>query len=413
MHRSRYPLACLSLLAALSACGDDDRAGGDGGIDFDADIDTGMADMCGDTRLMSLVYYGTDTPTAIPLTPGQILAIGSLNGCTGTFITDEWILTADHCGVRPGAEFCVGRVAREADACFTVDQAVSHPQSDMALLRVSQPASSVMPEIEPIPVMVEELDSSWFGTIVEASGYGSQEDGGFGEREFTAQPLVDLRGQNLTIDGEGERGVCFGDSGGPVMGVASDGTVRVFGDLSGGDGSCVGRDNYARTDLVVDWIEEYVGPITTPVGGACGSIDATGQCNGSTAFWCEDDVLQRESCAMCAWSPEANGYRCVTEDPCGGVTAEGSCDGNTARWCDRGVLRSRDCAACDQVCGEVAAVGGAYCVTDVCEGLDYLGECRGDVATWCEDGRLRERDCGREGGRCAFINDRVGYFCVR
>ena len=409
-------LACVLLLAA---CGDDDGRDFDGGPNFDAgprpgaDAGPRPMDMCGDQRLQSLVYFGTSEPTALPLTPGQILAIGSLNGCTGTFITDEWILTADHCGVRPGRQFCIGPFANAPLHCFDVDRAESHPQSDMTLLHVTEPASLAAPELEPIPIMVEPLDESWFGTILEASGFGQQEDGGFGEREFTAEPLVDLNGQNLTIDGQGVRGVCFGDSGGPVMGVAGDGSIRVFGDLSNGDPSCTGRDNYARTDLVVDWIESFTGPTGVPAGGSCGSITSEGRCSDNVALWCDDDMIQRQECERCGWDAGTNGYRCVSgADPCMGLDVTGTCDGDTARWCERGVILERDCAACGETCDPDAS-GGAYCVQDACEGVDYLGECRGDVAFWCQDGMPRSRDCGRQGGRCDFVNDQIGYFCVR
>lgn len=418
-------LVCVLLLTA--ACGDDDGTDRidvgpdfDGGPNFDAGPEPGVdagprpMDMCGDQRLQSLVYFGTSEPTELPLTPGQILAIGSLNGCTGIFITDEWILTANHCGVRPGREFCVGPFANSPLHCFDVDRAESHPQSDMTVLHVTEPASSAVPELEPVPIMVEPLDESWYGTILEASGYGQQEDGGFGEREFTAEPLVDLRGQNLTIDGEGVRGVCFGDSGGPVMGVAGDGSIRVFGDLSGGDPSCTGQDNYARTDLVVDWIESFTGPTGVPAGGSCGTITSEGRCSNNVALWCDDDMIQREECDRCGWDPSTNGYRCVTgADPCMGLDTTGICDGDTARWCERGEVLERDCAACDETCEPNTSVGGAYCVPDACEGIDYLGECRGDVAFWCQDGMPRSLDCGRRGGRCDFVNDQIGYYCVR
>ena len=75
-----------------------------------------------------------------------------------------------------------------------------------------------------------------------------------------------FNGTHVIIDGEGTRGVCNGDSGGPVMVIAEDGTVRVAGTLHYGDPSCVGRDNYTRVDLFRDWIEGHTGP--TVVDGA-------------------------------------------------------------------------------------------------------------------------------------------------
>ncbi len=379
--------------------------------------DGGETPFCGDERRIPLVYYGTPEPTALPLTPGQVLAIGAWGGCTGTFITDEWVLTAEHCGVRVGREFCVGPDRRNPNVCFRAAQVQNHPSQDMTLVRMDAPASSRIPELQPIPINTVRLDDSWIGRTAEASGYGQQEDGRSGEREFTAQPIAGFeRPEFLVIDGEGRRGVCFGDSGGPVMILAADGSVRVAGDLSYGDPSCVGQDRYSRTDLAVAWIESFTGP-TVVDGGDCSSVGPEGRCIGNTAVYCEGDAVTSDRCeGACGWDPSVEGYRCLAgADPCNGVTAQGDCAGNVARWCDRGVLRQRDCGACGgQVCGQVAELGGTYCIDDPCAGIDYLGMCEGDTAVWCADGReVRRRDCGREGLRCDYVNDMIGYFCTR
>jgi hypothetical protein len=418
---------CLVIVAVVG-CGNSHSVEGDGGAGIDAAAapDTGRPStpdggtdplLCGDERRVPLVYYGTPEPTAMPLTPGQILAIGAWNGCTGTFITDEWVLTADHCGIRVGREFCVGEDPRNPNVCFRAVQVQSHPSQDMTLVRVDAPASSRMPQLQPIPINTVMLDNSWIGRTAEAAGYGQQENGRSGEREFTAEPISGFeRGEFLVIDGQGTRGVCFGDSGGPVMILAADGSVRVAGDLSFGDPSCVGQDRYSRTDLAVEWIESFTGP-TVIEGGDCGTLGPEGRCVGDTAVFCDGDTIGTERCeGACGWDAAANGYRCLAgEDPCAGVSAAGDCVDDVARWCDRGVLRQRDCRACgDQVCGEVAEIGGVYCIDDPCAGVSYLGMCEGETAVWCADGNeLRRRDCGREGLRCDYVNDMIGYFCTR
>jgi hypothetical protein len=407
------------LVLCLAAC-DGASPGVDGGPGFDAAVtppDASPGGCTGDERRVRLVYYGTATPTEVPLSDGQVLAIGDWDGCSGAFVTDEWVLTAKHCGIRLGRAFCVGPDPRNPNVCFRAAEVQDHPSVDMALVRMDAPASSRLPELEPIPIMTERIDESWFGTLAEAAGYGTQEDGSSGEREFTAEPIVAFEGSEfVVIDGMGERGVCFGDSGGPLMVLASDATVRVLGDLSYGDPSCVGRDRYTRTDLVVDWIESHTGP-TVATGGSCGRLTAEGDCMGARAVWCEDEVLVSERCeggTACGWDAEAEGYRCLAgPDPCEGVSAAGECRGSVATWCDRGQLRSRDCAPCGEVCGDVPEVGGVYCHPDPCEGLDYHGECRGDVAVWCEEGEVQMRDCAAEGLRCGYVNDRIGYFCGR
>jgi hypothetical protein len=285
----------------------------------------------------------------------------------------------------------------------------------MTLARIDGDATVEMPGLVPIPILTEDMDSGWIGQTSEASGYGQQENGGYGEREFTAEPIVQLSGDTVTIDGQGERGVCFGDSGGPLMAIASDGTVRVIGALSNGDNSCVGRDNYTRVDTYRDWIESYTGP-TVVDGADCGAIDPVGRCNGDMAMWCgASGTLETSMCAdgtSCGWDTATSGFRCITgPDPCGGFDAFGGCEGETARWCDNGVQRERDCGGCDQVCDTSMGAGGAYCFDDPCMGLDYHGQCNGDVAEWCDDGEFRSEDCAANGQTCAYINDNIGYYC--
>ncbi|MFK7987261.1 MAG: trypsin-like serine protease [Sandaracinaceae bacterium] len=423
MQTLRSALLLLCALMLTAACGGE--ADPDGGIVLDIDgaapgTDGGTTSggMCAERR-RPLVYFGTPEPTELPLTQGQILAIGNWGGCSGAFISDEWVLTAQHCGIRPGRQFCVGEDRFNPNVCFQAAEVQSHPQRDMALVRMDAPASSRIPALEPIAIMTEQIDSTWFGTLLEAAGYGTQEDGSSGEREFSAEPLVDFEGPFAVIDGEGRRGVCFGDSGGPLMILASDSTVRVLGDLSYGDPSCVGRDRYTRTDLVVDWIESFTGP-TAVTGGSCGTIDEEGSCNGNLAVWCDGDTLASERCedgARCGWDADNDAYRCITgADPCDGVTAEGACQDNVATWCDRGTVQRRDCGACGgegMTCQNVAELGGVYCDVDPCDGLDYLGECRGEVAVWCQEGEVQTRNCAERGLRCGFINDTVGFFCGR
>lgn len=373
--------------------------------------DDGPRDECGDVRTANAIYYGTAEPTVVPLSPGQLLAIGTFGGCSGTVIAPTWVLTATHCGLSGGEELCVG--ADQPDTCLGSVRAYDNPEGDMTLLELDRDAREVLPGLVPIPVLTEAMDQGWIGRTAEASGYGQQEDGSSGEREFTAEPISSLSGDTLTIDGEGRHGVCFGDSGGPVMVVASDGTARVAGDLSNGDGSCVGQDNFTRVDVYLEWIEDHTGPTVPPDG--CGGIDGAGRCLDGVATWCDDDRVQSQRCeggTACGWDAGVRGFRCIAgADACDGVDGFGRCEGSTARWCEGGVSRSRDCAACGQACDPESPLGGAYCVDDPCGGLDYLGRCNGDVAEWCEDGALEQEDCASRGDTCRWIDDQTGFYC--
>jgi hypothetical protein len=190
----------------------------------------------------------------------------------------------------------------------------------------------------------------------------------------------------------------------------------VAGVLSNGDETCVGRDNFTRTDLQIAWIEQHTGPLDGGGEQGCGQIGRVGRCEEGRAVWCGNERIQIDECAAgstCGWDEAAGGFRCISgPDPCEGYDSFGGCDGNVARWCEDGVPRARDCSACSQICVSSVDSLGAYCVDDACQGLGYLGRCDGDVAEWCEGGQISRRDCGELGQTCAFVDEQVGYYCV-
>jgi hypothetical protein len=400
----------------------------DAGVPLDAGAPADGGDLCLEQPVKvpqpatAYVYYGTARPTYVPLTDEQILAIGTFDSCSGVLIDYTWVLTAEHCGLRAGVRFCIGPQAANPNICFRSARVIDNPSGDMTLVELERDARELAPTVQPVAILSEDMDSTWLNRTAEAAGYGQQENGGYGEREFTAEPIVSLRGDTLTIDGQGRRGVCFGDSGGPVFVIASDGSVRVAGDLSNGDGNCVGRDNYTRVDVHRAWIESYVGTTQPPGPQPCGAVDAVGSCNAdrTQATWCAPDAtLQVATCGgtqVCAWDTGAAGYRCLeaAQDPCRGITERGACRDNVLTWCQQGRLLARDCGVCAESCvPESRDESPSYnCIPSACGDLDFRGRCEGDVAVWCtRDGQLERRDCAASGQTCGLVDQESGYYC--
>lgn len=401
LHLRDFAIIAAGLsLGVLACCGDT----ADGGL-------------CGDTRLAAEVYYGTDGPTFAPLTAGQIMAIGRIGPCSGVLIAPTWALSAYHCSLNPGATFCMGAEPNEFSVCVPVVEVLREPvaDSDLVLLQLERDVRELEPAVEPIPIITESLDDGWLGEIAEAAGYGETENQVIGTRHFTAEPIVAMSPDHIDIDGQGVHGLCGGDSGGPLLVIASDNTTRVAGTLFRGDSSCVGIDQYSRVDRAVSWIESFTGT-TEPGPAYCGAVDAVGMCSGARAIYCADGALTSRTCGAddpCGWDDGARGFRCLASaDPCAGFDRRGACIGQVATWCDNGVLHERSCAACLERCYIAGSPTGAYCIPDPCGGLDLLGRCNGDVAEWCDNGQPLSRDCAALGQTCGYIDDNIGYYCM-
>jgi hypothetical protein len=317
------------------------------------------------------IVNGTPHPQTVSLTDGEILAIGWLhprgqagaNFCTGTLIAPSLVVTAAQCTDWSSAgdiAFGIGDTPSNPRRSFAVSAVARHPSRDVSLLVLADDATELVPGLTPIPANTEALTNADVGAPLDAAGYGDTYDTNPAGRWFALVYLDQVASDEIVVDGRGEQGFCYGDSGGPVIWEGEDGPV-VLGVESWGDESCVGRDYLTRLDPLID---SFITPIM----------------NGE-----------------------------LPPDPCDGLGAAGVCNGDVYRWCQRGEPREHDCGELGTECAWIDEQSSYGCT---CGEVDFRGRCNGDVLEYCEDGALRRFDCSFQRLTCGYVDDQTRYFCV-
>ena len=151
--------------------------------------------------------------------------------------------------------FGMGLLPRDPVGTFPVESIHIHPFLDAAILILRDDVLETLPEVRPIPFNRTALDQSYVGNEVEAAGYGETSDRTRSGRYFAVVELAAVTPSEVIVNGRGRQGLCFGDSGGPVMAMLDGENTVVLGVESWGDPSCVGVDHLIRLDAIAPWID--------------------------------------------------------------------------------------------------------------------------------------------------------------
>ncbi|MCP4990948.1 MAG: trypsin-like serine protease [Colwellia sp.] len=230
-----------------------------------------------------IVGGSESTPYARPYQVA--LLMNGRQGCGGTLISKDWVLTAGHCLDSASTSSLTVKIGAHSMSAgdgttHRVSQIISHENwrgasniasgYDIAVLRLSTPASSpITPASLPSQEIADQIAA--VGQYVTVSGWGLAYGGSrtpSDKLREVALPVISNSscssqlGTNVgngVICGGGPNGTsaCNGDSGGPYA-VQSGGKYYSIGTVSWGK-NCVGATAFTRTTAYLDWIERKTG----------------------------------------------------------------------------------------------------------------------------------------------------------
>lgn len=132
-----------------------------------------------------------------------------------------------------------------------MERILAHATLDLVLLFTGDPLDSVSQN----ELMTLSTSAPEMGSRLILAGFGITEQHITGELRALEATVLAVSDDRLTVQGIGG-GACVGDSGGPLF--SADGSLTLFGVLSTGSASCLGKDYYVNVLAASDWVEAHL-----------------------------------------------------------------------------------------------------------------------------------------------------------
>lgn len=145
----------------------------------------------------------------------MILNKNSRGICSGVFIHPEVILSAAHCFKEAYDNYTVAVGENPFLGDYferKIIKWIKHPELDLALVRIDK---AVPASWKPLEISSSALEE---GQSVVLMGYGESEKRRSGALRSTSAQVFEIEpDQEITVLQTSQKGICFGDSGGPLL----------------------------------------------------------------------------------------------------------------------------------------------------------------------------------------------------